>query len=72
MWDENTNSFCKSTEDQGDHVCPCLISYAEDELYAQAKGEESTEKGIGAEIGVVAVDSELGWTVDADGRAVVG
>ena len=67
----HTDCFCESTKDHGDHVCPCLISYAEEELDGQANGEEGTEEGIAAKIWSVAVDCEVDRTVDADVGAVL-
>lgn len=71
MWEGHTDCLSETTKAQGDQVCPCLISYAEDELDTQAEGEEGTEEGIGAKIGVVAVDGEVDGAVDTDRGAVL-
>lgn len=67
----HTDCFSETTKAQGDQVCPCLVSYAEDQLDAQAECEEGTKEGICAKIGVVAVDGEVDRAVFTDIGAVL-
>lgn len=71
IWNWRTDCFREGTQNQGDHICPCLVPYAEAELDAEAEGEQGQEEGIGTEAGVITVDGEFDRTVDTDGGAIL-
>ena len=71
-----SDCFAQAAEEEGDQVCPCSGFEAEAAVADGEEGEEGKEEGIGAEIGVVAVDGgfdgAFGGDIDTDAPGVVG
>lgn len=65
MHDEASDIACHLAEDaepDGEHECPCAFPGADYELRDQEEGEERGEEGVGAQVGVVAVEGAFDGT----------
>jgi hypothetical protein len=54
-----SKTFCQTSQSNGDHVCPCLVTDTKVELSDEGKTEETREKGISHEVRSVTVDGVL-------------